>query len=227
MAEGVTLSLSSFDEDNNHHNNEVTAQDLNANGSEQNDFEDYFQCAAAANSATSMPTGRDNWCDPCYKRNVYVPAHQYCPECQEYHCTDCGDFHGRFALGKSHSVLHGSQMPSCQPAKCLQYENCSQHVENHTDRFCIRHKELLCKHCVSDTHTSCEIKTVPEVSTDIDETDVCKFKSLLSKAKSDIKMKLSVFEKNISDVENQRKLLEQKLKGVHDAILFKLNKLFK
>lgn len=226
MAEGVTLSLSSFDEDNNHHNNEVTAQDLNANGSEQNDFEDYFQCAAAANSATSMPTGRDNWCDPCYKRNVYVPAHQYCPECQEYHCTDCGDFHGRFALGKSHSVLHGSQMPSCQPAKCLQYENCSQHVENHTDRFCIRHKELLCKHCVSDTHTSCEIKTVPEVSTDIDETDVCKFKSLLSKAKSDIKMKLSVFEKNISDVENQRKLLEQKLKGVHDAILFKLNKLF-
>ena len=39
-------------------------------------------------------------------------------------------------------------------------------------------------------------------------------------------MKLTVFEKNISEVENQRKLVEQKLKGIHEAILQRLNKLF-
>ena len=223
MAEGGISPVLSLDEIYYEHDEQKHVVDIDI---KRTDASDDIQHTAAAKPTTSVSVARDTWCDLCHKRNMYIPAHQYCQECLEYHCVDCGDLHGRFALGRSHTILIGSQMPNCQLAKPLQYENCSLHVGNHLDRFCTRHRELLCRQCVSDTHTSCEIKRVPEVSADLDETDICKFKTLLFKTKLDIQSKLSAFEKNITDVENQRKLIEHKLKGIHDAVIFRLNKLF-
>lgn len=184
--------------------------------------QDDGSCERRKNHSASL----GQWCDPCHRQNTYMPAHRYCPECSEYYCTDCGNIHGRFAATMNHSTLTGSEMPDTQPVRPLQFENCILHIQNLSDQFCTRHKELLCRCCVNDTHTSCEIKSVPEISENFDISDVCKFKSLLYDIRKGIQSNLSVFEQNLSDIENQRKLVEHRLKGTYDVIIGRVNKLY-
>ena len=169
----------------------------------------------------------DTWCDPCHRKHIYMPASEYCPVCMEYYCTDCSDCHSRFALGRNHTTLAGADMPKICPEKPLQYEQCNFHLKYSADKFCAIHREMICTRCASDSHIGCDIKSIPDVSVEVDSSAVSKFKCLLQETRKDVHAKLSIFEQNISELENQRKLSVHKLKSTYDAVKYKVDKLFK
>ena len=167
------------------------------------------------------------WCDPCDSRNTYMPAHEYCPHCKEYFCVECSDYHGRFGFGRQHKTLQGLDMPEPHLVNPPLYEKCNTHGNHSSDQFCTRHKEILCCQCASEAHKSCEIKPVPEASAAFTQNDVCAFKDKLIDIRKDIESKLSLFEENISEIEQQRAFAAQNLGIVYETITRQLENLLK
>lgn len=89
-------------------------------------------------------------CEGCLRENEEEVADQWCNDCSEPVCRNCGKAHRRFAV--AHNVISIKDVPACRksiPKNCLTHENKKLIL------FCIGHDKLICHECLSENHRTC------------------------------------------------------------------------
>ena len=151
---------------------------------------------------------RDPCCDLCHElKQLYIPVYRYCPTYVQFMCQDCYNVHTVSALSRKHKVLQGPDMPRSQAEKPPRYEVCDSHFNMIKNLFCSQHKELVCLSCSKENHKGCFVTPVSEVVKGIGDTELSRFKDVLSQLKGIATSTKVVLGKSRSDAENIRKLL--------------------
>ncbi|XP_052774343.1 uncharacterized protein LOC128212966 isoform X2 [Mya arenaria] len=109
------------------------------------------------------------YCQPCSRDRDTLPAEAYCAVCKEFLCSNCASVHSKLKITRTHSLLHKSNMPPLTRDKGDQDEfECTEPCETHPKEFikyfCQTHQIMNCGHCVVQSHRSCHVDVISEIS---------------------------------------------------------------
>ena len=169
----------------------------------------------------------DPWCEPCLdETRVKVDAVGYCPECNSHLCLSCQEFHKKWPTLQNHRLLRGSRMPKSHADKPIKYPSCSSHAGNLTDHYCPHHSIMVCNDCIKTDHQSCEALQIPDVCKKMDSEDVKRFKGVANDIKQNVSITKATLQKNISDIESQKKAMTKRAESEREKLISKANDLF-
>ena len=172
----------------------------------------YVRCFIFRN--VDMATATTPFCNICDHDNESKLAATWCPECEDFLCTDCSRHHSRSSSSKQHIVI---SMENYQKLPCsiLSIKNrCTKHG-NKYEFYCSIHGDPCCVMCTRDDHRHCqELRPILEVTKNAKsstaiahiERDLEDIDGTFEKIKSDIT-------KNISDIDKQKRNF---LSGISD-----------
>ncbi|XP_063427190.1 uncharacterized protein LOC134710729 [Mytilus trossulus] len=89
-------------------------------------------------------------CQCCLRANEEEVAYQWCNDCNEAVCKNCGKAHRRFS--SAHDVISIKDAPvgrKAVPKYCVSHENKKLIL------FCVEHDKLICHACLSESHRQC------------------------------------------------------------------------
>ena len=95
------------------------------------------------------------------ERNETTEANRLCTECKRDFCEQCAQRHSSVPAFKQHSII---AMPTGNMAS-LRY--CGSHSDELLMYNCLTCDQFVCSLCITDTHNTCEVHSVSEVSTHI------------------------------------------------------------
>ena len=170
----------------------------------------------------------DPWCEPCLEEiKVKVDAIGYCPECNIHLCLSCHESHKKWPMLQNHRLLRGSRMPKSHTDKPVRYPGCASHAGNYTDHYCSDHRQMVCNECLKKDHLGCKALPIPDVCKSIDTEDVKQFKSVVNDIQNNVKTTQAALQKNISDIESQKKVMVKMAETESDKLISKVNYMFK
>ena len=170
-----------------------------------------------------MATTTTQCCSICDHDNESKLAATWCPECEDFLCTDCNRHHSRSSATKQHIVI-SMEIYQKLPSSILSIKNrCTKHG-NKYEFYCSIHDVLCCAMCIRDYHRHCqELRPIFEVienaksstaiahiERDLEDIDVAfeKMKSNITNNISDIDKQKRKF---LSDISDMRKSLNRHL----------------
>lgn len=169
----------------------------------------------------------DPWCELCLENSKpKVDAIFYCPECNIFLCRSCNEFHKTIPVSENHRVLRGSRMPKSIADKPVKYPDCKTHTGKSSDHYCFQHHKLVCKHCIEHNHKGCIYQAVSDVCKNLESEDIHHFKDVLEEMKKNVFVIESATEKNVSDLECQKRRLIEDAARERDKIISKANELY-
>ena len=130
-------------------------------------------------------------CDVCKQDGFRTQATIFCPDCEEYLCSKCQDWHKKLKALKTHDIQPVSERKSSpgkvQPMVKSMKNWCSCNQQKEVSEFCMDHQKLVCSVCMRVKHRSCQKATIDQM---ISEKSVApafneissKIKELLDKA---------------------------------------------
>ena len=152
-----------------------------------------------------MATATTQYCNICHHDNESKLAATWCPECEQFLCTDCNRHHARCSSTKQHIVISMDNYQKL-PSSILSIKNrCNKHG-NKYELYCSIHDVPCCVMCIGDDHRHCqprrpilEVTENAKSSTAIAhiERDLKDIDAAFAKMKSDIT-------NNISDIDNKK-----------------------
>ena len=170
-----------------------------------------------------MATATTQCCNICDHDNESKLAATWCPECEDFLCTDCNRHHSRSSATKQHIVI---SMENYQkfPSSIQSIKNrCTKHG-NKYEFYCLIHDVPCCVMCTRDDHRYCqELRPILEVTENAKsstaivhiERDLKYIDAAFEKMKSDITYNISDIDqqkrKCLSDISNMRKSLNDHL----------------
>ena len=167
----------------------------------------------------------DPWCEPCLE-NAKIDAVCFCPECNVFLCISCLDYHKRLPILQDHTILRGSRMPKSLADKPVKYPNCILHVGNTNDHYCIEHQNMVCSECIKQGHLRCNNMTISDICKSLGSDDIKQLKTTVESIKRNVINTQSELDKNIGDLEKQKKAMIEKAEQERDKIISKANELF-
>lgn len=100
-------------------------------------------------------------CAPCQGTETECHAVKFCINCCEPLCKVCSEWHNKFKLFKTHTVvdLNASDLFQSQSSTDMfeQYMKCKIHTDNSIVSFCSNHRCLCCLKCITDKHRMCDL----------------------------------------------------------------------
>ncbi|KAL3871328.1 hypothetical protein ACJMK2_039335 [Sinanodonta woodiana] len=89
----------------------------------------------------------DYVCDSCITRSDSKKADGYCMDCNQFFCENCIDFHSKFKLLKTHTVLKMDELHQTQSTAVVTSVevHCKVHVGKEIEYFCNAHETVLCE----------------------------------------------------------------------------------
>ena len=153
-----------------------------------------------------MATATTQCCNICDHDNTSKLAATWCPECEDFLCTDCNRHHFRSSATKQHIVISMENYQKL-PSSILSIKNrCTKH-DNKYEFYCSIHGDPCCVMCTRDDHRHCqELRPVLEV------TENAKSSTAIVHIERDLKDIDAAFEKiksditnNISDIDKQKR----------------------
>ena len=93
------------------------------------------------------------------ERNETTEANRLCTECKRDFCEQCAQRHSNVPAFKQHSII---TMPTGNMAS-LRY--CGSHSDELLMYNCLTCDQFVCSLCITDTHNTCQVHSVSEVST--------------------------------------------------------------
>ena len=170
----------------------------------------------------------DPWCEPCLEETkVKVEATGYCPECNSHLCLSCIESHKKWPTLQNHRLLRGTRMPKLHADKPIKYAACALHAGNVTDHYCLSHSKMVCNDCIKKDHQGCEVLSISDVCKTMDSDDVKRFKSVTNNIQQNVKITQATLQKNISDIESQKKAMVKTAELERDKLISKAKDMFK
>ena len=153
-----------------------------------------------------MATATTQCCNICNHENTSKLAATWCPECEDFLCTDCNRHHSRSSATKQHIVISIENYQKL-PSSILSIKNrCTKH-DNKNEFYCSIHGDPCCVMCTRDDHRHCqELRPIFEVTENVKsstaivhiERDLKDIDAAFEKMKSDIT-------NNITDIDQQKR----------------------
>jgi hypothetical protein len=148
----------------------------------------YLRCFRFRN--VDMATATTQCCNICDHDNESKLAATWCPECEDFLCTNCNRHHSRSSATKQHIVI---SMENYQkfPSSIQSIKNrCTKHG-NKYEFYCLIHDVPCCVMCTRDDHRYCqELRPILEV------TENAKSSTAIVHIERDLKYIDASFEKN-------------------------------
>ena len=155
-----------------------------------------------------MATATTQCCNICDHDNESKLAATWCPECEDFLCTDCNRHHARSSSSKQHIVISIENYQKL-PSSIVSIKNrCNKH-DNKYEFYCSIHDVPCCVMCIRDDHRHCqELLPILEVAKNAKsstaivhiERDLEDIDAAFEKMKSDIT-------NNISEIDQQKKII--------------------
>ena len=155
-----------------------------------------------------------SFCDPSP-----IKAIVWCPECDDFLCSECMKHHKSSKLSRNHSTMsleNYKELPSV--VQTLNY-HCEDHDEK-LDLFCPVHNRPCCIRCVLTSHKTCagvaplkdfipNVKSSPAML-DLEQTlkELCSFVNRFSAEK----------DRNIQDIQTQRKQICEEIHKIRKSL---------
>ena len=166
-----------------------------------------------------MATSRNILCGICEAQHMTILADQWCPECDEGLCFECGNHHKVSKATRNHGVItieNFHKLPSC-------ISEIGNHCEYHDMKythFCQHHDKPCCPDCISTNHKDCvgllsirEVIKTSKTSTLIDN---------IEQSLTDIKYNIDKITKNrkqnLSEIRQQREIFHEQIKQMRVTI---------
>ena len=153
-----------------------------------------------------MATAATQCCNICDHDNESKLVATWCPECDDFLCTDCNRHHSRSSATKQHIVISMENYQKL-PSSILSIKNrCTKH-DNKYEFYCSIHGDPCCVMCTRDDHRHCqELRPIFEVTENATsstaivhiERNLKYIDAVIEKMKSDIT-------NNISDIDKQKR----------------------
>ena len=173
-----------------------------------------------------MATATTQCCSICDHDNESKLAASWCPECEDFLCTDCNRHHARSSSSKQHIVISMENYQKL-PSSILSIKNrCTKHG-NKYEFYCSIHGDPCCVMCTRDDHRHCqELRPILEVTENAKsstaivhiEKGLKYIDATFEKIKSDIKNNISDIDKQkrkcLSNISDMRKLLNHHLDNI-------------
>ena len=106
-------------------------------------------------------------CDVCKQDGFSTQATIFCPDCEEYLCCKCQDWHKKLKASKTHKIQPVSERKSSPGKVQLMVKSmknwCSCNQLKEVSEFCVDHHELACSVCMKIKHRSCEKATIEQM----------------------------------------------------------------
>ena len=113
----------------------------------------YVLCFVFRN--VDMGTAPTRYCSICDHDSEYELADTWCPECEDFLCTDCNSHHARSSSTKQHIVI-SMEIYQTLPSSILSIKNkCTKHG-NKYEFYCSIHHVPCCVMCIRDDHRHCQ-----------------------------------------------------------------------
>ena len=169
----------------------------------------------------------DPYCETCFEnKNKKIGEVCFCENCNIFMCTKCHDVHKQMYFPQKHRVLRGSKMPKSLADKPIKYSNCELHINNISDRYCLKHHVMLCSECLKQNHRRCHVDTITDLCKILGADDIISFTAVVANIKLNVQNTQSKLQNNISDL---TKLRENEIKRAEQAkqdMIKKANELF-
>ena len=158
-----------------------------------------------------MATATTQCCNICYHDNESKLAATWCPQCEDFLCTDCNRHHARSSSTKQHIVISMENYQKL-PSSIVSIKNrCNKHG-NKYQLYCSIHDVPCCAMCIRDDHRQCqELRPILEV------TENAKSSTAIVHLERDLEDIDAAFEKMKSDITNNiTEIDQQKRKYLSD-----------
>ena len=157
----------------------------------------------------------DPYCETCFEnKNKKIGEVCFCENCNIFMCTKCHDVHKQMYFPQKHRVVRGSKMPKSLADKPIKYSNCELHINNISDRYCLKHHVMLCSECLKQNHRRCHVDTITDLCKILGTDDINSFTAVVANIKLNVQNAQSKLQKNISDL---TKLRENEIKRAEQA----------
>ena len=157
----------------------------------------------------------DPYCETCFEnKNKKIGEVCFCENCNIFMCTKCHDVHKQMYFPQKHRVVRGSKMPKSLADKPIKYSNCELHINNISDRYCLKHHVMLCSECLKQNHRRCHVDTITDLCKILGTDDINSFTAVVANIKLNVQNTQSKLQKNISDL---TKLRENEIKRAEQA----------
>ena len=164
-----------------------------------------------------MATVTTQCCNICDHDNESKLAAIWCPECEDFLCTDCNRHHARSSSSKQHIVISIENYQKL-PSYIVSIKNRGDEHGNKYELYCSMHDVPCCVMCIRDDHRHCqELRSILEVTENAKastaivhiERDLEDIDAAFEKMKSDITNNITEIDQQkrncLSDISNMRK----------------------
>ena len=117
-------------------------------------------------------------------------------------------------------------MPESLADKPVKYPSCKLHAGNTNDHFCLEHHRTICSECIKQDHLRCSSMTISDICKSLGSDDIKQLKTTVESIKLNIINTQSELDKNIGDLEKQKKAMIEKAETERDKIISKAKELF-
>ena len=105
----------------------------------------------------------ENHCEPCESDGIVKEGKHYCPECKEYLCNACREFHRKLKITKHHKIVSAHDLGEHGTFHhCKVYCVCSQ--RNLVEVYCEEHGQVICHSCKNIKHFNCKTTSLSDKS---------------------------------------------------------------
>ena len=159
-----------------------------------------------------MATATTQFCNICDHDNESKLAATWCPECEDFLCTDCNRHHARSSSTKQHIVISMENYQKL-PSSIVSIKNrCNKHGNTY-EFYCSIHDVPCCVMCIRDDHRHCqELRPILEV------TKNAKSSTVIVHIERDLEDIDAAFEKMKSDITNNITEIDQQKRKILSEI---------
>ena len=153
-----------------------------------------------------MATSTTQCCNICDHDNESKLAVTWCPECEDFMCTDCNRYHSRSSATKQHIVISMENYQTF-PSSIQSIKNrCTKHA-NKYEFYCLIHGNLCCVMCTRDDHSHCqELRPIFEVAENaMSSTAIVHIERNLKYIDAAFEKMKSDITNNITDIDQQKR----------------------
>lgn len=164
-------------------------------------------------------------CKPCNSAGKKTTADSWCSYCAETLCPEHLSYHNALTSPSIHHVFNLSQIEK-NPQIAETSGKCNTHEYERIKYFCQDHKAACCEICWRSSHELCDVESLELAASSVkNKPETTRLKGELEIMKSHSEHVLQDRQKNIGDLEQQKKNETDAIKKIRQQVNEHLDKL--
>ncbi|VDH98157.1 Hypothetical predicted protein [Mytilus galloprovincialis] len=168
------------------------------------------------------------FCDVCQNRDLNKSAEEYCPQCEEFLCTECSEHHKLSKLLKSHQTITVDKYNKLPSFIKQMSQNCEEH-DSFLEVYCKSHDSLCCKRCLISSHKECKetifVEDFLALSSRHQSAALDNVEKVLKDLDDNICFAIKDRNRNLTELREQKRVIAEQIKEKRQQIKTFLNNL--